>query len=149
MPITYIVAIDKNDDGDFTDVNKDITPDVLALHWRLGMTQVYASMAAISIAEITVRNANQAYSPEVTPLLPGLYARLAAPKYYAVLRAENHFGWTNLACLGRTTTECAARGNPHEIVALTRAFLDRHARGLPAKRLNKKGDLATYRAKLR
>ena len=85
----------------------------------------------------------------ITPGLPAIYAKLGAPKYYAVLRGENHFGWTNLACLGRTTTECAARGNPHEIVALTRAFLDRHARGLPAKRLNKKGDLATYRAKLR
>lgn len=85
----------------------------------------------------------------VTPLLPGLYARLAAPKYYAVLRAENHFGWTNLACLGRTTIACAGSGNPREIVSLTRAFLDRHLRDRPAKRLNRRGNLASYQAEVR
>lgn len=85
----------------------------------------------------------------VTPLLPGVYAKLAAPRYYAVLRAENHFGWTNLACLGRTTVACAGSGNPREMVALTRAFFDRHLRGLPAKRLNRKGALASYQADVR
>lgn len=85
----------------------------------------------------------------ITPSLPELFAALAPPKYYAVLRAENHFGWTNLACLGRTTVDCAGSGNPREMVALTRGFLDRHLRSLPAKRLNERGSLASYQVELR
>ncbi len=76
MVITYTIAIDKNDDGDFSDVNEDITHDVLALHWRLGMNQAYDSMATPIAAEITVRNVNRTYSPEVTPLLPGKRLRI-------------------------------------------------------------------------
>ena len=85
----------------------------------------------------------------ITPSLPKLYALLPPPKYYAVLPFENHFGWTNLACHGRTTRACAASGNPREMVVLTRAFLDRHLRALPAKRLERKGALAIYQAELR
>lgn len=85
----------------------------------------------------------------ITPTLAKTYRQLAAPKYFATLHAENHFGWTNLACLGRTTLACAEAGNPREIVALTTAFFDRHLRGERAPRLNAKGNLARYRAKLR
>jgi predicted dienelactone hydrolase len=68
----------------------------------------------------------------ITPGLPRLYERLRPPKYLLVLAAENHFGWTNFACLGRTTLDCAARGNPAQIARFTLAFLDRHLRGRAA-----------------
>jgi len=84
----------------------------------------------------------------ITPSLPHIYRQLSAPKYFATLRGENHFGWTNLACLGRTTVDCARSGNPREIVALTSAFFDRHLRAKRAPRLNEKGSLASYRAKV-
>lgn len=72
MPTTYTIAIDYDDDGDFTDPGEDITADVLSLRWRLGMAQPYDHMAAPIRAEITVRNRTRDYSPEYTadPLLP-------------------------------------------------------------------------------
>jgi hypothetical protein len=74
MPATYTVAIDWNDDGDFTDSGEDITADVLALRWRLGMAQPYDNLAAPIAAQITVRNPARAYSPEHTAndLSPGI-----------------------------------------------------------------------------
>jgi hypothetical protein len=63
-PATYIVAIDFDDDGDFTDSGENITADVLRLEWRLGMTAPYDSLAAPIAARITVCNLSRAYSPE-------------------------------------------------------------------------------------
>jgi hypothetical protein len=73
MTITYTVAIDWNDDGDFADSGEDITADVLHLAWRLGMAAPYDHSAAPGWAKITVRSVNRAYSPEYTsnPLKPG------------------------------------------------------------------------------
>lgn len=76
MPITYNVAVDTDDDGDFGDSAENITNDVLALHWRLGMSQAYDSMAAPIAAEITVQNTAGIYSPEITTLLPGKRLRI-------------------------------------------------------------------------
>src|SRR5687768_18208103 len=63
-PATYTVAIDFDDDGDFTDPGENITADVLRLEWRLGMTAPYDSLAAPIAARITVRNQSRVYSPE-------------------------------------------------------------------------------------
>lgn len=76
MRITYTVAIDRDDDGDFTDSGEDITADVLALRWRLGMQTAHDSMAPPGTAQITVRNLDQAYSPEIIPLQPGQVLRI-------------------------------------------------------------------------
>jgi hypothetical protein len=78
MPTTYTVAIDYDDDGDFSDPSEDITADVLALHWRLGMAQPFDHTAAPIYAEITVRNVSRDYSPEYTadPLLPRKAVRI-------------------------------------------------------------------------
>jgi hypothetical protein len=76
MSITYTIAIDLNDNGNFADSGDIITPDVLALHWRLGMERPYESVAALSRAEITVLNRSGNYSPERTALLPGKRVRL-------------------------------------------------------------------------
>ncbi len=62
--ISYILAIDQNDDGDFTDTAEDITTDVLEMRWRLGMTNAYDSMAPPATAEITLRNWDGNHSPE-------------------------------------------------------------------------------------
>lgn len=72
MAIIYHVGIDYENDGSFT----DITADVLALRWRLGLQQAYDSMAAPGTAQITVLNIHQAYSPEVTLLQPGQVVRI-------------------------------------------------------------------------
>lgn len=76
MTVNYTIAIDKNDDGDFVDSGEDITADVIALYWRLGMKEPYDSLAAPSSARITVSNTGQAYSPEHTTLQPGHRLRI-------------------------------------------------------------------------
>jgi hypothetical protein len=76
MAVSYTIAIDKNDDGDFSDSGENITADVIALRWRLGMKHPYDSVAGPSTAEITVNNADQTYSPEHTTLQPGHRVRI-------------------------------------------------------------------------
>lgn len=76
MTISYHVAIDRDDDGDFAGSGEDITADVLLLEWKLGMQQAHDSMAQAGTARITVRNVDQAYSPEVTSLQPGQVIRI-------------------------------------------------------------------------
>jgi hypothetical protein len=78
MAITYTVAIDYDDDGVFTGPGEDISADVLALRWRLGMAAPYDSVAAPVEAQITVRNLSRAYSPEYTvnDLKPGKPLRI-------------------------------------------------------------------------
>lgn len=76
MAISYVIAIDQNDDGDFVDLNEAFTQDVLAMRWRLGMKQPFDSFSAPSWAQIVVRSDSRAYSPEVNPLLPGKRLRI-------------------------------------------------------------------------
>lgn len=77
-PATYTVAIDFDDDGNFTDPGEDISVDVLRLDWRLGMAAPYDSLAAPIAARITLRNQSRAYSPEFTAndLSPGKPLRI-------------------------------------------------------------------------
>jgi hypothetical protein len=77
-PPTYTVAIDLNDDGDFTDAGEGISADVLKLEWRLGLAQPFDSVAAPGYARITLRNVTRAYSPEYTAasLRPGKPLRI-------------------------------------------------------------------------
>lgn len=60
----------------------------------------------------------------ITPFLPPIYEKLAGPKVFLVLKAENHFGWTNLASLNSTTKDIIKSGNPELMVQYTIAFLD-------------------------
>jgi hypothetical protein len=76
MPITYTIAIDRDDDGSFAEAGEIITPDVLSLRWRLGMAQPYDNAAEPGWAAITVWNPDGAYSPELTTLLPGKRVRI-------------------------------------------------------------------------
>ena len=76
MAVTYNIAIDLNDDGDFTDTGEDITDDVIAVRWRLGMVGPQDSVAAPGTAQITVRNQSQTYSPEHNALQPGHVLRI-------------------------------------------------------------------------
>lgn len=76
-PITYAVAVDWDDDGSFDDPDEDLTADVLALSWRLGLAAPFDAVAAPSWAQITVRNAGRDYSPErAAHLLPGKGVRI-------------------------------------------------------------------------
>lgn len=68
MPITYSIALDNNHDGDF---NEDISAQVLDLRWQLGLAQAYDSCAPTARAQITVRNPDGRFSPEITSLEPG------------------------------------------------------------------------------
>ncbi len=64
----------------------------------------------------------------ITPFVSPLYDKLAGPKYFLTLKGENHFGWTNLASLTTTTTECIQQGNPQLITDYTLAFFNHHLR---------------------
>lgn len=64
----------------------------------------------------------------ITPFLPKLVDLLPEPRYYLVFKAENHFGWTNLASVGKTTREAIEQGNPKLITHYSIAFLNRHLR---------------------
>jgi hypothetical protein len=77
-PPTYTLAIDFNDDGNFTDPGEALTADLLHMTWRLGMTQPYDSLAAPISARLTLRNHQRAYSPEYTAtnLKPGVPIRI-------------------------------------------------------------------------
>src|SRR5690606_440863 len=72
MAITYNVGVDRDDNGDFD----DITADVLALRWRLGMRAAHDSMAEPGNAQSTVGNVDQSYSPEVHTLQPRQVVRI-------------------------------------------------------------------------
>jgi hypothetical protein len=76
MPITYTIAFDRNDDGDYSDLSEAIQADVLAVRWQLGLQQRYDALAAPSLAEITVRNQTGTYSPERNSLLPAKRVRI-------------------------------------------------------------------------
>lgn len=78
MTITYRVTLDWNDDGDFADGSEDITGDVLALSWRLGMTAPHEHIAPPGLAQITVRSRDRRYSPEagILPLTTGKRLRI-------------------------------------------------------------------------
>ncbi|MDQ7027606.1 MAG: hypothetical protein Q9P44_18845 [Anaerolineae bacterium] len=76
MPITYTIAIDRNDDGDYSDLSEAIQADVLSVRWRLGLDKRYDTLAAPSSAEITVRNRTGTYSPERNSLVPAKRVRI-------------------------------------------------------------------------
>ncbi len=76
MSISYIIAIDRNHDGDFKDSAEDITGEVLDLQWRLGLRQPYDSIADYSQAQITVHNLRAGFSPERHRLDSGARLRI-------------------------------------------------------------------------
>jgi predicted dienelactone hydrolase len=65
----------------------------------------------------------------ITPLIPPAYQKLVGPKYYLVLKNENHFGWTNLASLGKSTIDVSSGDNPKLMLDYSIAFFDRYLRG--------------------
>ncbi len=75
MTIEYRVAIDRDHTGDFA-AGEDISGDVLALRWRLGMRAPYDSLADYGEALITLRNQAGAYSPERNALPIGGRVRI-------------------------------------------------------------------------
>lgn len=87
----------------------------------------------------------------ITPFLPEVYDKLRGPRYYLVLKGENHFGWTNLASAGKTTVECVQEGNPELMTDYGIAFFDRHLRGAPdAELLGRKNPrLESYQHKVK
>ncbi len=76
MTLSYTVAIDRDNDGDFADSGENLSADVLALRWRIGLAQAYDSLAEPGMAQITLRNLDQTYSPEINPLQPGQVVRI-------------------------------------------------------------------------
>ncbi len=66
MTAAYFIELDSTDDQSYA---ADLSADVLKLSWRLGMSQPYDRVSAISKAEITLQNTDRRYSPEVDPRL--------------------------------------------------------------------------------
>ena len=77
MSISYSVRIDRDHTGVFA-ASEDISADVVALRWRLGMKAAYDSMADMGSAVITLRNPAGAYSPERTTLPMGARVQIAS-----------------------------------------------------------------------
>jgi hypothetical protein len=75
MTAQYVVAVDTGDNQTYTTL---LSPDVLSLSWRIGMASPYDLIAAHSVAEITLYNTAQQYSPESTgsPLKIGRRLRI-------------------------------------------------------------------------
>ncbi|MAU08215.1 MAG: hypothetical protein CL607_00215 [Anaerolineaceae bacterium] len=77
MSTTFAIAIDHNDNGIYA-TEEALTQAVISLTWRLGMAAPYDPIAQVATAQVTVRNMNQAFSPEQTPLLPGKRLRITS-----------------------------------------------------------------------
>jgi hypothetical protein len=73
MSVTYRIAIDTDDDGQFVPA-EDIA--VLEARWRLGMNRPFDAMAAPVRAQLTVRNTDGHFSPERGPLRPAQSIRI-------------------------------------------------------------------------
>lgn len=73
----YIIAIDRNHDGAFLDLDEDLAGRVLELKWRLGLRQPYDSIADYGMAQITLRNVHGSFSPERDHLDIGTRAQIA------------------------------------------------------------------------
>ncbi len=73
----YVIAIDRNHDGTFLDLDEDLAGHVLELKWRLGLRQPYDSIADYGMAQITLRNIQGSFSPERDQLDIGTRAQIA------------------------------------------------------------------------
>jgi hypothetical protein len=75
MPAVYRIHVDTDDNLTYT---TNISADVLRLSWRLGMQNPYHLIAAHSVAEMTLYNRDQSYSPEYpgSPLRIGRRLRI-------------------------------------------------------------------------
>ena len=82
----------------------------------------------------------------ISPFLPKAYDLLPMTKYHVVFKNENHFGWTNLASLGKKTTETVTSGNPELITTYSTAFFHRHLQRTAAQPLleDKNSRVQTY-----
>lgn len=65
----------------------------------------------------------------ITPFLKSIYKRVAAPKYFFILDKVGHYGWTNFATAGQSTTQALQDGTIKLMADYGVAFFDRHLRG--------------------
>lgn len=81
----------------------------------------------------------------ITPFLRPVFNQVKSPKYFLILKLETHFGWTNLASLGKTTTATIEQGNPQLMTEYSVAFLKHHLQQQPQPMLREKNSkLASY-----
>lgn len=109
-------------------ITRDITPRVLSLRWRIGMTRPYDSMAAPSSGEIVVDNRDQSASPELDSealFVPGT----------AVTIECQYDGWQTLFAgrIAQTAPDMGDRGARRTVVTLEgpEAALSRVPAALP------------------
>ena len=76
MSIRYRIAIDRNHDGNFQDLDEGASDRVLEMRWRLGMGEPYDSLADFGRAQITLLNRDGAFSPERNRLEIGTRLRI-------------------------------------------------------------------------
>ncbi|MCY4020744.1 MAG: hypothetical protein OXG39_15130 [Chloroflexi bacterium] len=73
----YVIALDRNQDGTFFDLDEDLARHVLELKWRLGLRQPYDSIADYGMAQIALRNIDGGFSPERKRLDIGTRVQIA------------------------------------------------------------------------
>jgi dienelactone hydrolase len=104
----------------------------------------YLCADAKGLAETPILLQGGTFDWGITPSLDGFYARLPAPKYFLVLKGENHFGWTNLIALGKTTTQAVQSGNARWMTGYTLAFLDQYLNGHDRSSVLERGNRALH-----
>ncbi len=79
----YTVLVDFDQDGDFTDVNSDITSDVRQMKWSRGKN-LAKQRAEAAVIDLVLNNDDHKYSPskETSPLYPGV---LLSPYLWAMI----------------------------------------------------------------
>lgn len=78
MARVYQVAVDFNDDGNFTGVDEALASDVLALEWRIGLARADEALGAPVWARVTLDNVTRQHTPEYAAhdLRPGHRLRI-------------------------------------------------------------------------
>ncbi|MEM7342998.1 MAG: hypothetical protein AAF485_02035 [Chloroflexota bacterium] len=61
---TWKIEIDLDGDGDFSEVNEDVSSYVQGINWQIGFTDAFEPMARAATLGMTLRNADKRFSPE-------------------------------------------------------------------------------------
>lgn len=117
---------------------RDITPRVLSLRWRIGMSRPYDAVAAPSSGEIVLDNRDQAASPELDA------QSLFAPGTAVTIECQFD-GWQTLFAgrIAQAAPEMGSRGARRTVVALEgpEAALSRVSVALPVMANLRAGDI--------
>lgn len=97
MATDWLLAVDWNRDGDFTDTNEDLLDRVVSANWFLGTRQPYQDSADNSVMQIVLRNDDKMLSPEnaASPLWDSLNQRSLVQPFCTIRVQSSEFDGVN------------------------------------------------------